>query len=201
MKINTNTQLCLKATRSIRKGFTLIELLVVMAIIAVLAGISIGPVLGFLTKGKITETRSVCNDLRVSVESFRSEYSYLPFVGSHPDQDTNFETNTPSGVDFLEVLMGLESDVNDKQIAYFSAKRAKSSKNGLLYTGTGDPETFTALLDPWANPFTIRLDYDGDGKVDANELNSAFTGIQNLEAIIATESEDRTWEEENVTSW
>jgi len=198
MKLNINTDLYKQSIRSARKGFTLIELLVVMAILAVLASISYGPIMGYLNKGKITEVRSVCNDIEVAVESFKSEYTYLPYNGTHPNDDENIVTDTPAGINFIIVLQGRETDVNDKQIEYFKGKVAKSSKNGIIETGKPNAG---ALVDHWANPFTIRLDYDGDGRVDTAKLDPVFKGFQNLDVISATQSKDRTWEDENITSW
>lgn len=193
MKLNTNTKLHLLAQR---KGFTLIELLVVMAIIAVLASVSFSPIISFINKGKLTEAASVANDFETAIEAFNQEYTYLPFVDSTPESDEEgFESDNANGAAFIEVLMGTEEEVNDKQIEYFVPKVAKNNASGILDDGT--------VLNPWGDAYIIRLDYDGDGSIDTSLIDPFFSGFQNASSIISSAGPSGFYEEEeeNATSW
>lgn len=191
MKITTNTR---TLTTSIRRGFTLIELLVVMAIIAVLASISYGPIMGFLDRGKITEVRAMCNEFETAIDAFKAEYSYLPYGATHPDEDEKVITDA-SGKKFIEALTGANTDVNDKAISYLGIKTSKNNiNNGVLEDGT--------IKDAWGNPFTIALDYDLDGQILPSLINEALgTKKQSQDSLSATPGKNKKWDDGSITSW
>jgi len=153
-------------TSSNKRGFTLIEILVVIAIIAALGGLSYGPIMKYLTLADVTEAQKVCKDLTFAVDNFEIEYTHLPYTGTnYPTSDAAIETSTSA---FLDVLMGEDTDINDKAKKFFEASEAKSGKNGLVYDGG----SVDKLVDKWAKPFTIMLDYDDNGIVDATDIGT-----------------------------
>lgn len=119
-------------------AFTLIELLVVISIIAILAGLGFGAVQGALNSSKRAQARNDVNQVAAAVKSYLLEYGRLPEAGKE--------------------IASLTGD-NPKKIVFFEAKQAGGNppKNGL----NGDQ-----LLDPWGNPYTVKLDDDYDNKVD-----------------------------------
>jgi prepilin-type N-terminal cleavage/methylation domain-containing protein len=149
--------------KSPKRGFTLVELLVVIAIIASLAGLSYGPIMKHLRSADVLKVQKVCKDLVGSIDLYVSEYDSLPYTGSYPTTDELVTTDTSA---FLDVLMGVDTDINDRGKEFFTADQAKSGKSGLVYNGT----TLNSLVDKWANPYYIVLDYDADGEIDATLL-------------------------------
>jgi len=147
--------------RSLSKGFTLIELLVVIAIIAVLAsaGFAVGPAM--MNKAKKLNAQATATSIANAVEQFYTEYSALPDPGSNTaDKDIS----TDSG-DLLDILVGGAKagsiTQNPRKIRFLSVKDAKNGMDGALYSGTA----ISKILDPWGQPFYIRLDYDYDERL------------------------------------
>jgi len=138
-----------------RKGFTLIELLVVISIIAVLAaaGFSVGPAI--LNRAKKVSAQASATALAGAVEQFYTEYSALPDPGSN-SSDAEFNTSA-SGNALLRILSGENvNDQNPRQIRFLTAKQAKNGMDGMIYVSGN----VSSMLDPWGQPFYIRLDYD-----------------------------------------
>lgn len=194
------------------KGFTLIELLVVISIIATLGGLSYGPIMRHLETADVNKTVVVCKALTSSITLFETDYDSLPYTGaSYPAADTSYVT---SSKDFLDVLMGANNAaalaINDKGKEYFTADQAEGSdpataKDGLVYNGT----VLESLKDKWGNPYKIRLDYDGDGIINATQITTpAATGtayktdLHVSHAIAATPGKDTIFNDiKDAKSW
>jgi prepilin-type N-terminal cleavage/methylation domain-containing protein len=148
---------------SSRKGFTLIELLVVIAIIAVLAaaGFAVGPAM--MNRAKKVSAQAVATSLAGGVEQFYTEYSALPDVG---DGDGVLTTGAGgSGIELLNILAGVGPAAeieNPRKNRFFTAKNAKGTRDGAVFSGTG---AFTALYDPWGGTYNIVLDTDYDDEL------------------------------------
>jgi type IV pilus assembly protein PilA len=65
-----------------KKGFTLIELLIVVAIIGIIAAIAIPNLLVSLQKGKQKATMSDMKTLGTAVESYITDWSYVPQINT-----------------------------------------------------------------------------------------------------------------------
>jgi len=143
------------ATPISRKGFTLIELLVVIAIIAVLAaaGFAVGPTM--MNRAKKVSAQASATALAGAVEQFYTEYSALPDPGSN-SSDAEFNTSA-SGNALLQILSGVNlNDQNPRKIRFLTAKQAKNGMDGMIYVNGN----VSSMLDPWGQPFYIRIDYD-----------------------------------------
>ena len=151
-----------------RKGFTLIELLVVIAIIAVLAsaGFAVGPAM--MNRAKKLSAQATATNIANAVEQFYTEYSALPDPGSN-SADNEFATDQ---ADLLDILAGgirtRSIEQNPRKIRFLSVKDAKNNMDGALYAGTA----ISKILDPWGQPFYIRLDYEYDEKLTFNPGNT-----------------------------
>jgi type IV pilus assembly protein PilE len=66
----------------LHKGFTMIELMIVVAIVAILAAISIPAYNDYVTRSKITEATSTLSSLRVRMEQYyQDNRSYVTAAG------------------------------------------------------------------------------------------------------------------------
>ncbi len=185
-----------------KKGFTLIELLVVISIVGLLGALSYGPVLKHLETAAVNKTTAVCKDITFAISGFELEYDSLPYTGTYPTTDTSYVTSTPA---FLDVLMGKNTTINDKGKSFFSAEEASGGVNGLVYTGS----SLTSLKDKWGNPFSIRLDFDGNGIIDATAIStpsasgaSYKTALNTTDALAATPGKDTLYNDiKDPKSW
>ena len=153
----------MKLTHKKHKGFTLVELLVVIAIIAVLAAMATPVALKAASKAKIAKSKAICTAFAGAVDSFASEYSYLPFGGdgSAPTQDNQTPIRSDDGL--VAVLAGVEDDLNFKQIRFFETSEPKGTKDGMAI----DKSAKTAkLYDPWGERYFIFMNYDLDSGID-----------------------------------
>lgn len=151
------------------KGFTLVELLVVIAIIAVLASLATPMIMKAMVKTKIVVATNICTSLGSAVDRFESDYSYLPYEGSSPTEDTEVTSSVAGGgpTDIMAVLTGVENSVNFKKIAYFSLDSPKgvagSYKDGMLVSKSGKT---AELYDPWGGAYYMIFDYNLDDEID-----------------------------------
>jgi len=117
---------CLWMSRPFRKAgsFTLVEILVVVAIIGLLAGISVPAVGGALASARKAKTMTMAHQIRTAIAQFNMEYGYFPTNGgagsfnaqgmgstdaglalvlSGSTNDARALTNNPRTIAFLEV--------------------------------------------------------------------------------------------------
>jgi prepilin-type N-terminal cleavage/methylation domain-containing protein len=180
---------------SSRKGFTLIELLVVIAIIAVLAsaGFAVGPAM--MNRAKKLSAQATATNIANAVEQFYTEYSALPDPGSN-SAEAQFATDASP---LLDILAGgsetISIEQNPRKIRFLSVKEAKNGMDGALYTD----DAISKILDPWGQPFYIRLDYDYDEKLEFTPprstkvtLNGRRVAVYSLGVKVPADSNAKT---------
>lgn len=159
-------------------GFTLVELLVVIAIIAVLAsaGFAAGNVA--MNKAKKVTAQAAAQSIVSAVDSFYSENSALPVPSGNASAEggSKYESNSVDGLKILNILTGLEDEVNTRKVRYLTIKEAKSKKGGIVYNTSG--KEVTGLYDPWGNPYFIVLDtnYEERLKVKPGNVETTLNG-------------------------
>ena len=83
-----------KGESEMKRGFTLIEILIVIAVIAILAGISLPYMKGMQDEGKTAEAAGELRTLATAIESY-----YIHNSRAYPDQgesrDTDWQSNLP----------------------------------------------------------------------------------------------------------
>ena len=150
------------------KGFTLVELLVVISIIATLGALSYGPIMKQIENSQVLKATKVCNDLVAAIDNFQIDYGYLPYEGAaYVPTDALIETDATAGIDFLNVLIGNNININDRGISYFDADQADGVTDGLVLNQAGN---ILSLVDKWGNPYSILLDYDQNGMISLAPL-------------------------------
>jgi len=137
------------ATRRLLRGFTLIELMVVVAIIAVLAGLTLGT-LGYVNrKGAESRARSEVAALAAAIDNYKLEFgSYPPtnrtqFYKELTGQGTNNKTKV-----FIEPTPGMVTNTANGPFmdpwggAYSYATGASINNVGFfdLWTSNNDPK-------------------------------------------------------------
>jgi len=143
-------------TRRRSNGFTLVELLVVILIIAALATLGISAGLKQIDKAKRMASLAVAKGIESAVNNFFTEYGSMPGDGTETG-DAVVKTDA-TGVEFLEILLGEDTDINTRGIKLLQVTEGKNNANGLIYDTTGD--TVTGLYDPWGGPYHVMLDFD-----------------------------------------
>lgn len=88
---------------SVQKGFTLIELMIVVAIVAILAAISIPAYNDYITRSKLAEATSTLSSLRTNMEQYyQDNRTYLTpagdcGIGATPAANTKYFTISCGG--------------------------------------------------------------------------------------------------------
>jgi len=107
-----------------------------------------------LTTCKKTSDLDAATALESAVNNFYTEYGKMPGTGSR------VTTDTPEGVKFLTILLGLDEKVvppmNTRAIKFLCVREGKSRRNGLINVASGN--TVEGIFDSWGNPYTVELD-------------------------------------------
>ncbi len=161
-----------------RGGFTLVELLVVIAIIAVLAGVGTPVYLKALNNARKEAANAFAQQLVQSVTSFYTDQQVMPAPAGVQSVEggTKFVTNSPEGLKVINILAGLEREINTRQVKYIALKEAKKNKDGAVYNQASTE--IVGLYDPWGSPYTIVLDtnYEEKIKVKPGKVETTLNG-------------------------
>lgn len=106
------------------------------------------------TTSKKMKALNQATRLETSVNSFITDYGYLP------GNKERIKTAGSDGILFLRVILGLEHTItlNTRGVKYLVESDSEISKNGLIYTKTG--QDISGQFDPWGNPYVVLLDTD-----------------------------------------
>jgi hypothetical protein len=136
--------------------------LVMGYVFTVLIGVIVVSAAGFaaanaaIVKARKLTAQSSAVAIESAVKNYLTEYGTMPHKGA---SDTTVSTHTDT--DLLHVLLGMERDLNKREIRFLSVKEGNNHKNGLIYTADGSG--VVGLYDPWGGGFHVRLDLDSDG--------------------------------------
>jgi len=129
------------------RGFTLIELLIVVAVIGIIAAISIPNLLNALDRSKQKRTMADVRYLATSVETYAIDNTYYPIQASEVDAAAS-SLPTAIGPIYMRNAPTLDGwgyalRYQSAGVAYTVGSRAKDGVAGgsLTVSGTGGPQT------------------------------------------------------------
>jgi|APTNR8051073442_1049403.scaffolds.fasta_scaffold32027_2 hypothetical protein len=139
-------------------------------------------------------------NLKNAISAYHTEYHEYPLLD--PSQDLTVD----SGHALMDVLFGSDAHGapggrNPRGITFYSDKAAARMGDGRFRKGvTVDDPTAGELWDPWGNHYRVRLDTNGDGKIENPE--APVTQIPESIAIWSAgpDGDFETWKD-NVKSW
>jgi hypothetical protein len=145
-------------------------------------------------------TRNASSGLQGAITVFHYHYKTWPVGGSGSDWDGASD----DALLMAELLPTIAKKLNTRGIPLLAVGPPKISAPGVLGGGLEtNPATGEArLLDPWGNPYKIRIDTNGDGKLADPELGASVT-VHHQSVIIWSAGPDgdfTTWPD-NVKSW
>ncbi len=141
--------------RNAQGGFTLIEMLVVIAIIGILAAITV-PGIGKARKVALKRRAMMeMNSIKLAVHQFYEDHHYMPWGDPHDSNQARVGDDvwTASGGDQDRVIQWLTGD-NPKQKAYLQVPE-KSRLDSSSYQ----------FNDPWGDFYRIGMDRNMDGAI------------------------------------
>jgi hypothetical protein len=133
---------------------TVLHIVFVVVAVLILAGILL-PAGGEGAHSRKGEAYSMETSLVSALKAYRIDYGRFPAVRA----DGCYET-AADNAKLIRVLCALDTTDNTQKIVYFEAMsiRSKNTRRSGI-----DPQG--VLLDPWGNPYRIRVDTDWDDKV------------------------------------
>ncbi len=146
MHVHSTRDRCQLAGRH-RRGFTLIELLVVMAIIGLLAAISVPTISRAIDRARRTQAQTEVRSILIAVRGFYNEYNRLPVPAS--DQGGPDQTYEDAGSrTIIEILTGEDTQYNPRRTQFLEPKGERGE-----------------FLDPWGQQYVLILDTNYDREV------------------------------------
>lgn len=180
-----------------RRCFTLVELLTVVAVIAILAGITIPVVVGMSSKGKEVTARADMNAIKLALTQFKNDYSVWPVAAATSDtlyragfSEKKKDEDIDKVIQELTLIKAKPGTDNVPE-AYTPALNTKRRKyldapakpmTALFEVGTDNPLTGFYKLDPWGRRYNIAVDTNYDKKL---ELTTDFLGTGSTAETIA----------------
>ncbi len=176
-----------------KRSFTLVELLVVVGILAILAGLVIPAVVGAKQQGRITQARADMSSLRTAFEGMYRDYNRMAkknnssyelgsqtfsekpsSSGCITIMETSANANYCNVIAELSVPASLSTpSLNKRRIKYLDPRPEYDPSQGPT-SGKNPDNTW---LDPWGNPYMIRINVDGSEQiVDPSDSTKKLSG-------------------------
>ena len=176
-----------KAVAGLVMGYVFSFLLVIIAVLAA-AGFAAGN--AAIQKARKVTTMATATAVESAVENYWIEYGTMPLKGT-----SDVTVTSDRDTELLHVLLGLESELNNRSIKFLSVKEGKSKKNGLIYTA--DRSDVVGLFDPWGGGYHVLLDLDNDNKLEVGgEI------LENRRVAVWSDGPDRKSETmDDVKTW
>jgi len=172
-------------------GFTVVELLVTIAIIAVLASLSITATKAVKTGVGKAHAAADVHGIVIAVKAYETDYRRLPpldlkrraLAGQDVAVgDRRMGMKIPNGELFyilraMELGSNEEAAANFRRVVYFQGPNVKNPDrpvSGFLNTRSGNANEMDCFFDPWGRQYCVALDYSGDERIKL--IYSDFVG-------------------------
>lgn len=143
--------------RKSASAFTLIELLVVIAIIAVLIGLLFPAFRAVQDQARKTQAKNDLTQIVNAVNAYYTEYGKYPLVTADTSYGPGF--GTANNV-LLDVLRGLDSTNNPRQIVFINPPYVKDPANPRSGIGTPTGTGPGRYFDPFGIQYAVKIDGD-----------------------------------------
>ena len=171
----------------------------VITIIGILAAMAFPGAKGVLDKARKAATENMALQVRTAISAYYTEYRRYPVP-----KGSSGETTIRSDETLMDILLGADGNkYNPRGISFYSGKKAKGSKGGLVMNSGGGGQ----LVDPWGELFYVIMDTDYNNRVEAPFSKKGDQGGNNTvpDNVIVwstgpdgPEADD---DKDNITTW
>jgi prepilin-type N-terminal cleavage/methylation domain-containing protein len=182
------------------RGFSLMELLIVIAIIVILAALTMGG-LGFMQRNQaVQKCRAQMGMLSTALEEYKLDFGIYPVA-----DDTGAAGDQGSNVLFRALYWDSDnngaavgSDANQR--IYLAELDPISNKQGWSSNPVASPSN--TILDPWSSNYRYRSGTNATGQVNTNCINPDFDLWSNgPDGLPGTSSGTDPASRDNITNW
>jgi prepilin-type N-terminal cleavage/methylation domain-containing protein len=168
-------------SRSVRAGFTLIELLTVIAIIGIMAAITIPTMTGVRASANKAKTKVQFSQWAAALEGFRSEYGYYPVLDDSNLINPPGQSVSSSALHVFHDLLAARRRNGEPLPVYGSGtgRLAPEAQNRKLicfyFFGESDLDPSALLQDAFGNTeIAVLVDRNLDGVIRVGGANADY---------------------------
>lgn len=171
-----------------KRRFTMIELLVVIGILAILAGLLIPTVIGAKEKGRISQARADMTSLKTAFAGLEKDYGRMAYGSNHALGGHNFSASdgcitineTSANATYCDVIAELADPGNSAFTPSLNRRKIKYLDPRPKYNPSEAPSSTNnkenTWLDPWGNPYMMRINVDATGKIPDPSSSGTLSG-------------------------